>query len=73
MTKIKLCGLSRPEDVLAANELAPDYVGFVFWQKSRRYVDYDTAFELKRLLDPNIQAVGVLVDEKPETVVHDVD
>ena len=68
MTKIKLCGLSRPEDVLAANELAPDYIGFVFWRKSRRFVDYDTAIELKKLLDPKIQAVGVFVDEEPDTV-----
>jgi phosphoribosylanthranilate isomerase len=68
MTKIKLCGLSRPEDVLAANGLAPDYIGFVFWRKSRRFVDYDTAIELKKLLDPKIQAVGVFVDEEPDTV-----
>ena len=68
MTKIKLCGLSRPDDVLAANELAPDYIGFVFWRKSRRFVDYDTAIELKKLLDPKIQAVGVFVDEEPDTV-----
>ena len=68
MTKIKLCGLSRPDDILAANELAPDYIGFVFWRKSRRFVDYDTAIELKKLLDPKIQAVGVFVDEEPDTV-----
>ena len=68
MTKIKLCGLSRPVDVLAANELAPDYIGFVFWRKSRRFVTVDTAIELKKLLDPKIQAVGVFVDEEPDTV-----
>ena len=38
MTKIKLCGLSRPEDIEAANELHPDYIGFVFAPKSRRRV-----------------------------------
>lgn len=38
MTKIKLCGLSRPEDIAAANEVNPDYIGFVFAQKSKRYV-----------------------------------
>ena len=30
MTKIKLCGLSRPRDILAANQLRPEYIGFVF-------------------------------------------
>ncbi len=70
MTKIKLCGLSSPEDILAANELSPDYIGFVFWPKSRRFVNYDTAIELKKLLDPKIQAVGVFVDKEPEAVAE---
>ena len=36
MTKIKLCGLSRSEDIDAANDLLPDFIGFVFAPKSRR-------------------------------------
>ena len=32
MTKIKLCGLSRPCDIETANALQPDYIGFVFWK-----------------------------------------
>ena len=36
MTRIKLCGLSRPQDIAAANELKPEYIGFVFAKKSRR-------------------------------------
>ena len=31
MTKIKLCGLSQPEDIMAVNQWRPDYVGFVFF------------------------------------------
>ena len=38
MTRIKLCGLSRPCDIEAANLLKPDYVGFVFATKSKRCV-----------------------------------
>ncbi len=68
MTKIKLCGLSRPRDIEAANELMPDYVGFVFVPSSRRYVPPEKARELKGLLDPRITAVGVFADESPETV-----
>ena len=41
--KIKLCGLSRPQDIEAANTLMPDYVGFVFARKSRRYISPETA------------------------------
>ena len=35
MTKIKLCGLSRPRDILAANQLRPEYIGFVFAPESK--------------------------------------
>lgn len=68
MTKIKLCGLSRPEDIQAANRLLPDYVGFIFAPKSRRYVPPESAAALRRLLHPDIAAVGVFVREAPETV-----
>lgn len=33
MTKIKLCGISRPEDIMAVNQWKPDYIGFVFYKK----------------------------------------
>lgn len=66
--KIKLCGMRRREDILAVNELKPDYVGFIFWPKSHRCVTPETAKELKALLDPAIRAVGVFVDETPEAV-----
>ena len=68
MTKIKLCGLSRPCDIRAANELLTDYIGFVFAPKSRRYVSPEKAAELKRMLDPGIRAAGVFVDEKPQVI-----
>lgn len=62
MTKIKLCGLSRPCDIEIANQLKPDYIGFVFAPKSKRYVTPETAGKLKKLLNPAIQAVGVFTD-----------
>ncbi len=62
MTKIKLCGLTRAEDIACANEIKPDYIGFVFWQKSSRCVDVQSAGKLKTTLDPAIKAVGVFVD-----------
>lgn len=68
MTRIKLCGLSRPGDIEAANELKPDYIGFVFAPGSRRYVTPEQAETLKRLLAPEIRAVGVFADETPEGV-----
>ena len=68
MTKIKLCGLSRPCDIQTANELMPEYIGFVFAPKSKRYIDPQQAAQLKELLSPDIRAVGVFVDEAPDTV-----
>ena len=68
MTKIKLCGLRREADIEAANELRPNYIGFVFAGKSRRAVDRETAVRLKALLSREIQAVGVFVNAQPETV-----
>ena len=63
ITKVKICGLKRPEDIAVVNELHPDYIGFVFADFSHRYVDKETAVILKSQLDPGIQAVGVFVNE----------
>lgn len=68
MTRIKMCGLRRPEDIEAAGELLPEYIGFVFFPGSKRYVAPETARALKAGLNPGIRTVGVFVDEKPETV-----
>lgn len=61
MTKIKICGLFRPEDIEAVNRARPDYVGFVF-ASSRRKVDESTAATLRAILDDGIVPVGVFVD-----------
>lgn len=60
MTKLKICGLTTPEDIVAVNVLQPDYMGFVF-APSRRRVSHQQAAALKARLSPSIQAVGVFV------------
>lgn len=67
--KGKLCGLRRMEDIRYVNEFKPDYVGFVFAQ-SRRQVTPVQAAALRKALDASIQAVGVFVNEAPETVAQ---
>ena len=67
MTRIKICGLSRPEDIDCANRLVPDYIGFVF-AESRRRVTPEQARRLRARLRDGIAAVGVFVDAPPETV-----
>lgn len=70
MTKIKLCGLSRPCDIEYANELKPEYIGFVFAKKSKRFVSPDKAAEFKKMLLSDISAVGVFVNENVENVAE---
>lgn len=62
VTKVKICGLKRPEDIEIVNKYLPDYIGFVF-AKSKRQISLETAIKLKSLLNPCIKAVGVFVNE----------
>ena len=62
MVKVKICGLTRAEDIDAVNSVLPDYIGFVF-APSRRRIDRKTAAMLKERLDPRIKAVGVFVNQ----------
>lgn len=71
--KIKICGLFREEDIEYANQIMPDYIGFVFWERSRRYVSHERAAALRKLLKPEIQAVGVFVDAPPEEIISLLD
>lgn len=67
MSKVKICGLTRMEDIDAANAACPDYIGLVFAQ-SRRQVDFDKAVQLKAALRGEIKSVGVFVNETVETI-----
>ncbi len=71
-TRIKICGLTREEDVRSAVEAGADALGFVFYPKSPRYITPERAAELTALLPPFVTAVGLFVNEKPETVAHAV-
>lgn len=68
MTEIKLCGMMEPCDIETVNELLPEYIGFIFWDKSFRYLTKEKASELKKMLNPKTKAVGVFVDAKVEIV-----
>ncbi|MDR0847607.1 MAG: indole-3-glycerol phosphate synthase TrpC [Propionibacteriaceae bacterium] len=70
---IKICGISRDEDIPVLNETLPEYVGFVFHPASSRYVDLETALCLRGLLDERIETVGVFVDESPERIAEVVE
>ncbi|MCL2084112.1 MAG: phosphoribosylanthranilate isomerase [Oscillospiraceae bacterium] len=62
MSKVKICGLSRAEDIAAVNAALPDYVGFVF-APSRRRIGAAEAAALRERMDAKIKAVGVFVNQ----------
>ena len=70
MTKIKLCGMTSEDDIKVINEVLPDYIGFVFANKSKRYISFDTAKLLKSKLDSRVKAVGVFVNEDIENIIY---
>ena len=63
MTRVKICGLTRPADVSLACELGASYVGFVFAADSPRRVDISAARQLSESVPAGVQRVGVFVDE----------
>ena len=67
MTKIKICGLKRLQDIEYVNELLPDFIGFVFAGAKRRITD-EKAKELKAALNPEIKSVGVFVNDTLEHI-----
>lgn len=66
--KIKICGLFRPEDIEYANQVQPDYAGFVF-AKSRRQITIEQARKFRKMLSPGIRTVGVFVNAPPEEII----
>jgi phosphoribosylanthranilate isomerase len=60
--KVKICGITRVEDALAAVRAGADALGFNFWPRSRRYLAPGAARAIVRRLPPFVTAVGVFVD-----------
>lgn len=67
-TRIKICGLTREEDVDAAVAAGADAIGFVFYPPSPRYITPQRAAELARRIPPFVDVVGLFVNEAPEVV-----
>ena len=68
MTRIKICGLTREEDIDAAVAAGADAIGFVFYPPSPRYITPQRAAELARRIPPFVDVVGLFVNEAPEFV-----
>jgi phosphoribosylanthranilate isomerase len=73
MTDVKICGLTRPEDVELACSLGAAYVGFTFAAGSPRRVSLETARELAVVTARGVLRVGVFIDESPSEIAAAVD
>ncbi|WP_432630589.1 phosphoribosylanthranilate isomerase [Brotaphodocola sp.] len=68
-TRVKICGLTREEDMDVLNECRPDFAGLVF-APSRRQVSEEQAEKLRARLRPEIPIVGVFVDAPSEQIAR---
>nr|WP_315161753.1 phosphoribosylanthranilate isomerase [uncultured Flavobacterium sp.] len=62
--KLKICGMKYPDNILEVGTLLPDYMGFIFWEKSARYFD-----GVIPDLPKSIKKVGVFVNENTEVIL----
>ena len=62
MTWVKICGMTNFEDALVAVDAGADAVGFVFYEKSPRCVNVETAREIVEKLPKSIEKVGVFAE-----------
>lgn len=72
-TRVKICGITRAEDMVAAQDLGADAIGLVFYEPSPRFVSADKAMQLSRLNNPFVTVVGLFVDATEEYVRNTLD
>jgi phosphoribosylanthranilate isomerase len=66
--KLKICGMKYPDNILEVGSLLPDYMGFIFWEKSARYFE-----GVIPQLPKSIKKVGVFVDETESEILNIID
>jgi phosphoribosylanthranilate isomerase len=69
--RVKICGVTRPDDAAAVAAAGADYVGLNFWSESKRRVDLGTAPAIARAARdarPGVQIVGLFVDSPPDAI-----
>src|ERR1700712_3824104 len=72
MTRVKVCGITRPEDAKLAVELGAWALGFNLWPGSKRHVDPALAAGIARSLRRRVEPVGIFVNQPLDEVAHAV-
>lgn len=67
-TRVKICGITRVEDGLAAAQAGADAIGLVFYPQSPRAVNIETARAICAALPPFVTTVGLFVDAEPHVI-----
>jgi len=67
-TRVKICGVTRPEDGIEAVRLGADAIGLVFYAQSPRVVDLDQARKIRELLPPFVTVVGLFVNAEQDEI-----
>ncbi len=70
--KIKVCGMRDPENIRQVAALKPDYMGFIFYEASKRFAEGHITPELLASLPASLKKVGVFVNEQPAVIQEKV-
>ena len=73
MIRVKVCGMTDPDNLLAISEAGPDYLGYIFYPQSARYIGRAPEMSLFNLVPAAIEKVGVFVNEDIEAVTEIAD
>lgn len=68
--KIKVCGMRDPENISGVAAALPDYLGFIFYPKSKRFVGFEPSPEMLAEIPASVKKVGVFVNESPEKILE---
>jgi phosphoribosylanthranilate isomerase len=68
--KIKVCGMRYPHNITEISEIYPDFIGFIFCDRSKRFVGDDPNEQIFKNVPASVEKVGVFVDEEPGKIIE---